>query len=446
MVPTVLLAAYLIVVPAVHAHPAAWFRRFALLRPPGTTNGGSDSGGSWLWGWAWASDGTVSVVDRSPAITYPARPASFGKYLEDPLLGHAIPLSAFTEPCASTSNSSVPWTKWKADADPALGCPDLCVGGGNQPDNAERWIALVQRGGCPFVEKARQAQRLGARAIVVGGDKTNPDALLNMYSESDASDVEIAATYIKYWDYVALSNMIAASNTSHNGIRTLSLLLTTEYSAWEWYSPILTFIIILLLPTLLTFITLLIHRVRAARAAERDRAPEEVVHRLPWRVWTGTGWEKHAAIAPDSADPEHPSSDHDLERGEASAVESPVVVPVHEDEPEWIDKQDECAICLEPFSKGDRVRELPCGHVFHMDEVDEWLIQRKKLCPVCKADVTRPRHYAQFEMPHVNDQHATTEASSHSSSVSSSPIESSLSSVTPPPTERTPLMAPRPTS
>lgn len=52
----------------------------------------------------------------------------------------------------------------------------------------------------------------------------------------DASDVDVAATYIKYWDYVALSNMIAASNTSHNGIRTLSLLLTTEYSAWEWYS------------------------------------------------------------------------------------------------------------------------------------------------------------------------------------------------------------------
>lgn len=34
------------------------------------------------------------------------------------------------------------------------------------------------------MEKARQAQQLGARAIVVGGDRDNPDALLNMYSES----------------------------------------------------------------------------------------------------------------------------------------------------------------------------------------------------------------------------------------------------------------------
>ena len=39
----------------------------------------------------------------------------------------------------------------------------------------------------------------------------------------------------------------------------------------------------------------------------------------------------------------------------------------------------ECAICLEMFVKGDRVRELPCYHLFHMDEIDEWLITKKKL-------------------------------------------------------------------
>ena len=52
----------------------------------------------------------------------------------------------------------------------------------------------------------------------------------------DASDVKIAATFIKYWDYIQLSSMIASSNTTHNGLKTLSLLINTEYSAWEWYS------------------------------------------------------------------------------------------------------------------------------------------------------------------------------------------------------------------
>ena len=52
----------------------------------------------------------------------------------------------------------------------------------------------------------------------------------------DSSDVVIAATYIRYWDYAELLSMISASNTTHSGMQTLSLLLSTEYSAWEWYS------------------------------------------------------------------------------------------------------------------------------------------------------------------------------------------------------------------
>ena len=120
----------------------------------------------------------MSIVDRSPPLTYPARPASFGKELTDPLLGYVIPLSAFTAACPD-GNTSYPFVP-----DPVQGCPDLCVDGTQQPEQSETWIALVQRGGCPFVDKARQAQRLGAKAVVVGGDRDSPDALLNMYSES----------------------------------------------------------------------------------------------------------------------------------------------------------------------------------------------------------------------------------------------------------------------
>ena len=155
-----------------NGHPIDWFRKFS-------TSARQDT--SWLWSWAWAADGTVSVVDRSPPLIYPARPASFGQELSDPLLGYVIPLSSFTSACPSNNTS----TTFTSSPDPALGCPELCVDGPNQPERSETWIALVQRGGCPFVEKARQAQKLGAKAIVVGGDRESPDALLNMYSERE---------------------------------------------------------------------------------------------------------------------------------------------------------------------------------------------------------------------------------------------------------------------
>ncbi|KAJ7639213.1 hypothetical protein FB45DRAFT_988955 [Roridomyces roridus] len=354
---------------------------------------------TWLLGWAWGAESTVSIVDRSPVLSFASRPAAFGAEINDPILGYVIPLSSFTVPCAAAANSS------SSLLQPNSGCPRLCISGPHQPDPSETWIALVQRGSCEFVKKVREAQRLGARAVVVGGDSPEtsgfPDTLVNMYSPEDASDIHIASTFIRYSDYTHLSKLIAASNTSHAGLRTLSLLITAEYGAWEWYSPIVTFIVILLLPSLLTFITLLIHRMRAARAARRERAPEDVVRGLPWRVWTGSGWEKHdPAEDPYAEAPEVPEET----AAEAQVVDSGADSKPVEEEPapstsqtpsvtaplQWFDTQLECAICLSEFEKGDKVRVLPCHHIFHLAEVDEWLIQRKKLCPVCKADVTQP--------------------------------------------------------
>lgn len=41
--------------------------------------------------------------------------------------------------------------------------------------------------------------------------------------------------------------------------------------------------------------------------------------------------------------------------------------------------KDECAICMDMFQRGDVVRILPCGHVFHKEECDEWLLKWRKL-------------------------------------------------------------------
>ena len=133
---------------------------------------------SWLWGWAWGAENKVSIVDRSPAVSFISRPAAFGAELVQPLLGYVIPLSSFTAPCSSNLSAAEP--------PPNLGCPPLCISGPHEPDRGDTWIALVQRGECEFVSKVREAQRLGANAVVVVGDNPdtsgNPDALVNMYS------------------------------------------------------------------------------------------------------------------------------------------------------------------------------------------------------------------------------------------------------------------------
>jgi len=270
--------------------------------------------------------------------------------LENPLLGYVIPLDSFTKSCANDTTVSI--SPPPIDTPYNLGCPPLCLDGPHEPDPNESWIALVQRGGCQFVEKTREAQRLGAKAIVVGGDNPeiygNPDTLVNMYSPQDASDIKIPSTYIRYTDYIHLYSLIATSNTSHAGLRTLSLLLSTEHPAWEWYSPIITFVIILILPSLLTLVTLLIHRVRASRAAQRDRAPEDIVKNLPWRVWNGNKWEKEED---NENTVEQPPTEGELDLEQGTSHDRGVSHHLP-----WYKTQQECAICLEEFAKGDKVR------------------------------------------------------------------------------------------
>lgn len=45
-----------------------------------------------------------------------------------------------------------------------------------------------------------------------------------------------------------------------------------------------------------------------------------------------------------------------------------------------------CAICLEDFQQGQRIRILPCWHRFMASCIDPWLLEQAK-CPICKASI-----------------------------------------------------------
>ncbi|KAI8872338.1 hypothetical protein GQ42DRAFT_75451 [Ramicandelaber brevisporus] len=55
-----------------------------------------------------------------------------------------------------------------------------------------------------------------------------------------------------------------------------------------------------------------------------------------------------------------------------------------------VDAQEQCSICLCDHEVGQTVRQLPCGHVFHLECIDRWLVI-SATCPCCKTDCrTRP--------------------------------------------------------
>ncbi|KAF4372097.1 hypothetical protein F8388_000313 [Cannabis sativa] len=86
-----------------------------------------------------------------------------------------------------------------------------------------------------------------------------------------------------------------------------------------------------------------------------------------------------------------------------------------------------CAICLEDYSVGEKLRILPCRHKFHAFCVDSWLTTWRTFCPVCKRDArtSTSNPPASESTPLLSSSHVSLASSSVLSSMRSSFASSS---------------------
>jgi hypothetical protein len=83
------------------------------------------------------------------------------------------------------------------------------------------------------------------------------------------------------------------------------------------------------------------------------------------------------------------------------------------------DDDDACTICFAPLLDGERVGELGCAHVFHVECLKLWL-QRKNICPLCqKIEVAEPRYDDKIA---TDQEEAVTDSSSFSQEADNSAL------------------------
>ncbi|XP_076895368.1 receptor homology region, transmembrane domain- and RING domain-containing protein 2-like [Bidens hawaiensis] len=200
----------------------------------------------------------------------------------------------------------------------------------NQP------FVLIIRGVCSFEEKIRRAQSAGFKAaIIYNYDDTDLVAMAGV-----STGIKIHAVFIKRSAGLKLSKYV--------GIPAMELWIIPSYVNSAWSIMAISFISLLAMSAVLaTCFFVRRHRIRrgrpqASRVREFHGMSSRLVKAMPSLIFTAV-----------------------LEDNCTSAT---------------------CAICLEDYSVGDKLRILPCRHKFHSICVDAWLTSWRTFCPVCKRD------------------------------------------------------------
>jgi len=204
----------------------------------------------------------------------------------------------------------------------------------------EGFIALVERGGgCSFSEKVRYMQESGAKAVIVGNNYGDYH-LITMYASGDTSDIKIPSVFVLQYDMFSL----------HDAYRYEEVNIIESDEDW----PVTDiFMMTTLLPIIFIFGIFIIYKFRidtfdtelqGESSASLGAATQEEVDALPIKIF-------------------------DMKK-------------MKENDPET------CAVCIDDFKDGDKLRVLPCRHEYHVECIDLWLTTRKKFCPICKRNIS----------------------------------------------------------
>ncbi|XP_069701910.1 E3 ubiquitin-protein ligase RNF13 isoform X2 [Periplaneta americana] len=197
------------------------------------------------------------------------------------------------------------------------------------PNYFGKWIVLIRRYGCSFEDKVRAAQNASYSAAIVynvNSSELEPMSAKNPYGIFIPSVFvgEKAGVVLKE-DYQYMNSYYVLINDD------LPFNINTHL--------LLPFAIVVGICFLIMVVFMVVKCIKDRRRQRRHRLPNSSLRKIPTAKFS---------------------------KG---------------------DPYETCAICLEDYQEGEKLRILPCSHAYHSKCIDPWLTRNRRVCPVCKRKV-----------------------------------------------------------
>uniref|UniRef100_A0A914DZD7 RING-type E3 ubiquitin transferase n=1 Tax=Acrobeloides nanus TaxID=290746 RepID=A0A914DZD7_9BILA len=199
----------------------------------------------------------------------------------------------------------------------------------------DNYFAVVPRGNCSFSEKAynaQMAQSIGYQALIVYNNPGQPPIPMSGSKYSERVTIPVVMV-----TYACMQNMMGNYSVDKGFV--VSIKATPGY--YDLIKYLIPFVAVVSFCLIVLLISLIIRVCRERRRLARKRLSRSNLKKIPTKKY---------------------------KKGAEFEYET-------------------CAICLEDFQDGEKVRILPCRHAYHCKCIDPWLTKNRKVCPVCKRKV-----------------------------------------------------------
>lgn len=210
----------------------------------------------------------------------------------------------------------------------------------SRSEGSEAWLALIERGNCPFTQKIKVAVEKGASGVII---YNFPGTGNQVFPMSHRAFEDIVVVMIGNLKGMEISHLI------QKGVH-VTAMVDVGRKHIIWMNHYFVSFLIVTTATLAYFIFYHLRRLWVARVQSRR-------------------WQRMAA---------------DLQR----AFGQLQLRVLTEGDEEVGPNGDSCVVCFEGYKPNDTLRVLTCKHFFHKSCIDPWILAHGT-CPMCKCDILK---------------------------------------------------------